>query len=122
VTAKSRRPAPLHTTTPQHAPTRGRAPQELARLDDSATVYKLIGPAMVKQDLVEANANVAKRLEYITGEVGRLTGRLADLEAKSAETQQQVRLVCQACLCVLCVWGRGGGGVMLCDHPSGLYA
>jgi prefoldin beta subunit len=64
--------------------------QELARLDDSATVYKLIGPAMIKQDLMEANTNVAKRLEYIQGEVKRITNKLAELEAKSKEQQQLV--------------------------------
>lgn len=64
--------------------------QELGRLDDSATVYKLIGPAMIKQDLLEANTNVAKRLEYIQGEVKRITAKLAELEAKSKEQQQLV--------------------------------
>lgn len=64
--------------------------QELGRLDDSATVYKLIGPAMIKQDLLEANTNVAKRLEYIQGEVKRITAKLAELEVKSKEQQQLV--------------------------------
>jgi prefoldin beta subunit len=31
-------------------------------------VYKLVGPLLVKQDLVEARANVGKRLEFITSE------------------------------------------------------
>jgi hypothetical protein len=62
-------------------------------LDDSATVYKLIGPAMIKQDLLEANTNVAKRLEYIQGEVKRITAKLAELEAKSKEQQQVVSAV-----------------------------
>lgn len=66
------------------------AAQELGRLDDSATVYKLIGPAMIKQDLLEANTNVAKRLEYINGEVKRITGKLAELEGRSKEQQQLV--------------------------------
>jgi hypothetical protein len=67
-------------------------PQELALLDDSSTVYKLIGPAMIKQDLMEANTNVAKRLEYIQGEVKRITSKLTELEAKSKEQQQLVSL------------------------------
>lgn len=66
--------------------------QELALLDDSSTVYKLIGPAMIKQDLMEANTNVAKRLEYIQGEVKRITSKLTELEAKSKEQQQLVGL------------------------------
>jgi hypothetical protein len=39
--------------------------QELSRLDEDSTVYKQIGPAMIKQDLVEAQTNVSKRLEFI---------------------------------------------------------
>jgi prefoldin beta subunit len=68
--------------------------QELGRLDDSATVYKLIGPAMIKQDLLEANTNVSKRLEYINGEVKRISGKLAELEGRSKEQQQLVSVAC----------------------------
>ncbi|KAF5896467.1 prefoldin subunit 6, partial [Clarias magur] len=42
--------------------------EELDLLDSQNTVYKLIGPVLVKQDLDEAKATVAKRLEYINGE------------------------------------------------------
>lgn len=38
-------------------------------LEDDANVYKLIGPVLVKQDLAEANANVRKRMEYISAEL-----------------------------------------------------
>jgi prefoldin beta subunit len=31
-------------------------------------VFKLIGPVLVKQDLVEAKSNVGKRLEFIGNE------------------------------------------------------
>lgn len=43
--------------------------QELDLLKEDANVYKLIGPVLVKQDLAEANANVRKRIEYITAEL-----------------------------------------------------
>lgn len=43
--------------------------QELDLLNDSANVYKLIGPVLVKQDLAEARANVRKRIEYISAEL-----------------------------------------------------
>lgn len=42
---------------------------ELGLLQPSNTVYKLIGPALVKQDLTEAKQTVEKRLEYITKEM-----------------------------------------------------
>ena len=43
--------------------------QELDLLKEDANVYKLIGPVLVKQDLAEANANVHKRIEYISAEL-----------------------------------------------------
>ncbi|CAJ2640242.1 unnamed protein product [Trifolium pratense] len=43
--------------------------KELDLLKEDANVYKLIGPVLVKQDLAEANANVRKRIEYISAEL-----------------------------------------------------
>ncbi|KAL9313647.1 hypothetical protein ACSQ67_019099 [Phaseolus vulgaris] len=43
--------------------------KELDLLREDANVYKLIGPVLVKQDLAEANANVRKRIEYISAEL-----------------------------------------------------
>jgi chaperonin cofactor prefoldin len=43
--------------------------QELDLADDEDTVFKLIGPALVKQDLEEARSNVEKRIEYISQEM-----------------------------------------------------
>eukprot|EP00262_Sarcandra_glabra_P009077 TRINITY_DN23076_c0_g1_i1.p1 TRINITY_DN23076_c0_g1~~TRINITY_DN23076_c0_g1_i1.p1 ORF type:complete len:131 (+),score=12.51 TRINITY_DN23076_c0_g1_i1:56-448(+) len=56
--------------------------KELDLLNEDANVFKLIGPVLVKQDLAEANANVRKRIEYISAELKRLDGTLEDLEAK----------------------------------------
>ena len=39
--------------------------EELDLADDSTKVFKLIGPALVNQDLSEAKGNVQKRIEYI---------------------------------------------------------
>lgn len=38
------------------------------RGQEDAAVYKLVGPVLIPQDLIEAKANVAKRLEYMQGE------------------------------------------------------
>ena len=43
--------------------------KELDLLNEDTNVYKLIGPVLVKQDLAEANANVRKRIEYISAEL-----------------------------------------------------
>ncbi|KAM8953416.1 prefoldin subunit 6 [Pelodytes ibericus] len=59
--------------------------EELSLLDDSNTVYKLIGPVLVKQDLEEAKATVTKRLQYINGEIKRYETLLKDLEQNSEQ-------------------------------------
>ncbi|XP_061541682.1 prefoldin subunit 6 [Phycodurus eques] len=62
--------------------------EELDILDCANTVYKLIGPVLVKQDLDEAKATVTKRLEYINGEIQRYDTLLKDLEKKSDQHRQ----------------------------------
>ncbi|KAI9754868.1 MAG: hypothetical protein M1815_005367 [Lichina confinis] len=43
--------------------------KEFGCLADDATIYKLIGPALVKQDKAEATLAVDQRLEFIQKEV-----------------------------------------------------
>ncbi|XP_044060202.1 prefoldin subunit 6 [Siniperca chuatsi] len=62
--------------------------EELDLLDSTNTVYKLIGPVLVKQDLDEAKATVTKRLEYITGEIQRYETLLKDMEKKSEQHRE----------------------------------
>lgn len=60
-------------------------------MDDEANVFKLIGPAMIKQDPVEAKSNVGKRLEYIKSDVDRLEVQIKTLETKLQAKQAEVR-------------------------------
>lgn len=53
--------------------------KELDLLNEDANVYKLIGPVLVKQDLAEANANVRKRIEYISAELYACSLQLMDV-------------------------------------------
>ncbi|KAL7885820.1 prefoldin subunit 6 [Colossoma macropomum] len=62
--------------------------EELDLLDSQNTVYKLIGPVLVKQDLDEAKATVAKRLEYINGEIQRYETLLKEMERKSEQHRE----------------------------------
>jgi hypothetical protein len=43
--------------------------KELDLLKGEDTVYKLVGPVLLKQDLVEALQTVDKRIDYIQGEM-----------------------------------------------------
>ncbi|XP_026212920.1 prefoldin subunit 6 [Anabas testudineus] len=62
--------------------------EELDMLGSTNTVYKLIGPVLVKQDLDEAKSTVAKRLEYINGEIQRYESLLKDMEKKSEQHRE----------------------------------
>ncbi len=43
--------------------------EELEKLEGDAPVFKLVGPVLMRQDLDEAKQNVAKRIEFIRGEM-----------------------------------------------------
>ncbi|KYO32868.1 prefoldin subunit 6 [Alligator mississippiensis] len=43
--------------------------EELELLDSTNTIFKLIGPVLVRQDMDEAKATVSKRLDYIGAEM-----------------------------------------------------
>ncbi|PWA85062.1 Prefoldin [Artemisia annua] len=64
--------------------------KELDLLNEDANVYKLIGPVLVKQDLAEANANVKKRIEYISAELKRLDSTVQDLEEKQNSKKEAI--------------------------------
>ena len=81
---------PSRPAQPQRPQPRLSPLQELSRLTEDASVYKLIGPALVKQDMVEAKSNVTKRLEYIKSEVERLEKQMKELDGKTSAKQQEV--------------------------------
>ncbi|XP_011628658.1 prefoldin subunit 6 isoform X1 [Amborella trichopoda] len=64
--------------------------KELDLLNENANIYKLIGPVLVRQDLAEANANVRKRIEYISAELKRLDGTLQGLEEQQHEKREAI--------------------------------
>ncbi|KZS91762.1 Prefoldin [Sistotremastrum niveocremeum HHB9708] len=57
--------------------------KEFAQLKEHNTVYKLIGPVLVKQEQSSAKANVDNRLEFIRREMKRIEASIVDLEQKS---------------------------------------
>ncbi|VDO39051.1 unnamed protein product [Brugia timori] len=63
---------------------------ELDLLEEGATVYKLIGPVLFKQDLTEAKQNVEKRIDYIIAEISRLEQAIADAATKQENQKQTV--------------------------------
>jgi prefoldin beta subunit len=51
-------------------------------LEESAVVYKLVGPVLLTVELQESQQNVAKRLEFIETELKKIDSLI---EAKSVE-------------------------------------
>ncbi|KAI0325980.1 Prefoldin beta-like protein [Cubamyces sp. BRFM 1775] len=67
--------------------------KEFASLTEDNTVYKLVGPVLVKQDQAEAKQNVDTRLEFIKSEIKRVEGQLKDLGDKSEQKKTEVRFL-----------------------------
>ena len=84
--------------------------QELNILNEGEnfTIYKMIGPILAKQDLVEAKNNVKTRLEYITKECDRLE----HLENEFKGTAEDKRMRCQSKPC----FGVGSGWRRIPTH------
>eukprot|EP01126_Amoeba_proteus_P048014 TRINITY_DN5528_c0_g1_i4.p1 TRINITY_DN5528_c0_g1~~TRINITY_DN5528_c0_g1_i4.p1 ORF type:complete len:137 (-),score=43.33 TRINITY_DN5528_c0_g1_i4:125-490(-) len=64
--------------------------KELDLLDTDATIFKLIGPALIKQDPDDAKTTVAKRIEYLSSEVKRIEEVVKEHERKMAEKKQVI--------------------------------
>ncbi|KAK3852906.1 hypothetical protein Pmani_017124 [Petrolisthes manimaculis] len=64
--------------------------EELDVINEENVVYKLIGPALIRQDLEEARQNVAKRVDYIQQEIKRHEGTMERLEKESESKRDSI--------------------------------
>jgi prefoldin beta subunit len=60
----------------------------LLKGDDS--VFKLVGPVLLKQDVVEAQQTVQKRIDYITDEIKRHDKAIVDVETKQETIKENL--------------------------------
>ena len=74
--------------------------QELALLDMSTNIYKMVGPVLIKNSLNDARDTVSKRLEFISAERKRLEAKNLELTERglaiSKKIQQMQALLQQA--------------------------
>ncbi|PHH79933.1 hypothetical protein CDD80_3385 [Ophiocordyceps camponoti-rufipedis] len=56
--------------------------KEFEALEEGETIYKLVGPVLLKQDKVEAESTVKGRLEFIGAEVSRLESEVKETQEK----------------------------------------
>ena len=64
--------------------------KELDLLEEDAQVFKLIGPVLVKQELVEVKTNVSKRIEFIKNDISRLGDNIAAKEKQQDEVKKAI--------------------------------
>ncbi|CAK7271487.1 Prefoldin subunit 6 [Sporothrix epigloea] len=64
--------------------------QEFEKLKDGETIYKLIGPVLLKQDKLEANSTVKGRLDFIDKEIDRLEGEIKESNDKMDAIKDQI--------------------------------
>mmetsp|Transcript_62155 Transcript_62155/g.122837 ORF Transcript_62155/g.122837 Transcript_62155/m.122837 type:complete len:117 (-) Transcript_62155:306-656(-) len=64
--------------------------KELDILEDDASVYKLIGPVLVKQELMEVKNNVTKRVEFIKNDIARLEGNVKKFTQQSDTVKENI--------------------------------
>ncbi|KAF1973542.1 Prefoldin beta-like protein [Bimuria novae-zelandiae CBS 107.79] len=64
--------------------------KEFDLLDDDATIYKQIGPVLLKQDKTEAVMSVNGRLEFITKEISRIEKQIKDIQDKSEKVKMDI--------------------------------
>jgi prefoldin beta subunit len=63
--------------------------QELALMTDSAIVYKMIGPVLIKQPLEDATQTVKKRLEFIREEIKKMESKMSEKQKQGQEPEQE---------------------------------
>lgn len=64
--------------------------QEFNLMEKDASVYKMVGPILAKQDLNEAKSNVEKRIEFIGKEIERMDKLETDFQAKTDEKRKNI--------------------------------
>ncbi|AEO68232.1 uncharacterized protein THITE_2117669 [Thermothielavioides terrestris NRRL 8126] len=56
--------------------------KEFVKLKEGETIYKLIGPVLLKQEKTEAESTVKGRLEFIDKEISRLEKHIKETQGK----------------------------------------
>lgn len=65
--------------------------EEFDTLDNTAKIYKLVGPVLVPQDRDDAELNVDKRLEFIGQQKKQLADKIERLQQEVHSAQLAVR-------------------------------
>ncbi|XXH02054.1 Prefoldin subunit 6 [Hypoxylon texense] len=64
--------------------------KEFERLKDGESIYKLVGPVLLKQDKVEAESTVNGRLEFIGKELERTENQIKEIQDKLEKKKGEI--------------------------------
>ncbi|CAD6577259.1 MAG: hypothetical protein ASARMPREDX12_008287 [Alectoria sarmentosa] len=64
--------------------------KEFSTLPPASTIYKLVGPVLLKQERAEAVMAVEGRLEFIEREIKRLEKQIQETQAESESKKMEV--------------------------------
>ena len=70
--------------------------EELQDLDEEEQVFRLVGPVLLKQDLVEAKDAVKQRVGFIKEEIAKIEDKLTAKQRELEEIQTKVVAMQQA--------------------------
>ncbi|SPQ24513.1 0b6badb8-18c8-4ea8-a315-80ddebbc526e [Thermothielavioides terrestris] len=64
--------------------------KEFDKLKEGETIYKLIGPVLLKQEKTEAESTVKGRLEFIDKEISRLEKHIKETQGKIEKKKGEI--------------------------------
>jgi len=67
--------------------------EELDFLEEDALIFKLTGPVLVKQDLLEAKQTVGKRIDYISQEIKRQDKTIDGIEKSQEKHKDSLKSI-----------------------------
>jgi prefoldin beta subunit len=59
-------------------------------LSDTTSVFKLVGPVLMKVELQEAKENVRKRIEFIEGEIVKIDNQIGEKQGAQTTIGEEV--------------------------------
>ncbi|PNP60299.1 hypothetical protein THARTR1_00323 [Trichoderma harzianum] len=63
---------------------------EFENISEDETIYKLVGPVLLKQEKFEAESTVKGRLDFIGGEITRLEGQIKDTQENIEKKKTEI--------------------------------
>jgi prefoldin beta subunit len=63
---------------------------EFSTLKEHNTIYKMVGPVLLKQSHEDAKMSVESRLGYIEGEIKRVEGNIKEVQEKMEGKRREI--------------------------------